>query len=347
MIGRMRRAAPPTGGDFDGPRPQESSEPRSGSAPVPRREPSGARTGIAANLPPAVRRAGWKTAFKTIAGWFGDEHVTSHSAALSFYAAFSLAPIVLLLMLLFGLIIDTKALAGQLMSQETALLGDEGGKLIETMLDKASDPQAGVSAVFAFGAAFVGATTAFAQLKDSLDDVLAEKPLEKGSWWDTLKARVMSFGIVATLGFLMLVSLVANAALAAASGYLAAWLGIEAVWIVRLLSAVIAFLGTFVLFLAIYRLLPERKLSRKALIIGAVASTMLFSLGRIGIGIYLGRTDTVSAFGAAGSLAVVLIWVYWSAVAFFTGALVARYLQEGPPVEAEQKDEGIGSGADR
>lgn len=270
-----------------------------------------------------------------MAGWFSDERITAHSAALSFYTAFSLAPIVLLLMLLFGLIVDTKAIAGQLVTQSTALFGDEGGKLIETMLEKANDPGAGISAVFAFLAALLGATTAFAQLKDSLDDVLAEKPLVSGSWWDTVKARVMSFGIVLTLGFLLLVSLVANAALAAISDYLAAWLGLEAVWLVRLLSAVITFLGTFVLFIAIYRLLPERKLSRTALIIGAVASTILFSAGRIAIGVYLGTTDAVSAFGAAGSLAVVLIWVYWSAVAFFSGALIARYMEDGPAAGEE------------
>ena len=136
-----------------------------------------------------------------------------------------------------------------------------------------------------------------------------------------------------SLGFLLLVTLLANAILAAMSGVLTRYFDAEAVWIGRLIAAVITFLGTFGLFYLIYRLLPERKLSKTALLIGAVASTILFSLGRIGIGFYLGHTDAVTAFGAAGSLAVVLIWVYYSALAFFVGALVARYVEEGDRIE--------------
>ena len=132
-----------------------------------------------------------------------------------------------------------------------------------------------------------------------------------------------------SLGFLLLVTLLANAMLAAMSGMLTRYFDTEAVWIGRFIAAVVTFLGTFGLFYLIYRVLPERKLHRTALLIGAVASTMLFSVGRIGIGLYLGHTDAVTAFGAAGSLAVVLIWVYYSALAFFIGALVARYVRGG------------------
>lgn len=231
-------------------------------------------------------------------------------------------------MLLIGLVVDTKGLATQLVSQSNALLGDEGGKLIEGMLAQADRPAAGWAALFGVGAALFGATTAFAALKDALDDILAEQAPQNDSIWDTIRARLLSFGIIATLGFLLLVSLVANAALAATSDLLMRWFDTEAVWIGRLISAVVSFIGTFALFAVIYRILPERRLSRSALMIGAVASTLLFSIGRIAIGIYLGRTDAVSAFGAAGSLAVVLIWVYYSALAFFVGALVARYVEE-------------------
>jgi membrane protein len=235
---------------------------------------------------------------------------------------------VLLLMLLFGFLVDTETLRTQLMAQATALLGEEGGKLIETMLTRADQREAGWSAAFGLIAAFIGATTVFAELKDSLDDLLAKQAPENLTLWQTIRARVLSFGIVLTLGFLLLVTLLANAVLAALSGGLTRWFGIEAVWIGRLIGAVISFAGTFVVCYAIYRLLPERKLSKTAVLIGAVASTMLFSVGRIGIGLYLGHTEAIAAFGAAGSLAVVLIWVYYSALAFFIGALVARYVEE-------------------
>lgn len=231
-------------------------------------------------------------------------------------------------MLLFGLIVDTQTLQTQLQSQATALLGEEGGALIEEMLKRAQDPARGWSALFGALAAAFGATTAFAELKGSLDDLLAEKAPKMG-FWRTLRARLLSFGIIVTLGFLLLVTLLANALLAVMTDTLTGYFAIEAVWLTRALGAAITFAGTFALFYAIYRLLPERKLTKTALLIGAVASTMLFAFGRIGIGIYLGHTDAVAAFGAAGSLAVVLIWVYYSALAFFLGALVGRYVEEG------------------
>jgi len=276
-----------------------------------------------------TRLAWWKGASKAIGKWWSEEHVTSKAAALSFYTAFSLAPIVLLLMLLFGLIVDAQTLQTQLMSQGSALLGEQGGELIEGMLEQARSPKRGWSAVFGALLAAFGATTVFAELKGSLDDLLAKQAPENTTLWQTIRARILSFGIVMSLGFLLLVTLLANALLAAMSGVLTRYFDTEAVWIARLIAAVITFLGTFGLMYLIYRLLPERKLNKTALLIGAVASTILFSLGRIGIGFYLGHTDAVKAFGAAGSLAVVLIWVYYSALAFFVGALVARYMEEG------------------
>jgi len=281
----------------------------------------------------------WKGAAKSIAGWFSEENVTGKAAALSFYTAFSLAPIVLLLMLLFGFIVDTQTLQTQLQSQMTGLLGDQGGELIKGMLEQANSPQRGWSAVFGVLAAAFGATTVFAQLKDTLDDLLAKQAPETSGIWQTIRARILSFGIVMSLGFLLLVTLLANALLAAMSGVLTRWFDNEAVWLGRFIAAVVTFLGTFGLFYLIYRMLPERKLSHTALLIGAVASTILFSVGRIAIGLYLGHTDAVAAFGAAGSLAVVLIWVYYSAVAFFVGALVARYIEEGSAAPAGAKSD--------
>lgn len=263
------------------------------------------------------------------------------TAALSFYTAFSLAPIVLLLTMLFGLIVDTETLRGQLQTQATDLLGEQGGALIEGMLAQSNEDQAGWSVAFGFIVAAIGATTVFNELKGSLDDLLAQEPPPNLTIWQTIRARVLSFGIVISLGFLLLITLLANAALAATSDLLTKWFAVEAVWIGRLIGAVLSFGGTFALFYVIYRMLPERKLTKTAILIGAVASTILFSLGRILIGLYLGHTDAVAAFGAAGSLAVVLIWVNYSAVAFFVGALVARYVEEGQEGQEGQAHRGV------
>lgn len=270
--------------------------------------------------------------------------MTRKAAALSYYTAFSLAPIVLLLMLLFGMVVDTETLRAQMIAQSEALLGAQGGELVKGMLEQSDSPQRGWSAVFGFVAAAIGATTVFAELKSSLDDLLAERAPASLTLWQTIRARILSFGIVLSLGFLLVITLLANAILAAVSDTLTRYFGVEAVWIGRLIGAVVTFVGTFGLFYAIYRLLPQRKLTRTALLMGAVTSTLLFAIGRIAIGLYLGRTDAVAAFGAAGSLGVVLIWVYYSAIAFFVGGLMARYIDEGQtgrrPMPVEPPAEG-------
>ncbi|HVE48237.1 MAG TPA: YihY/virulence factor BrkB family protein [Casimicrobiaceae bacterium] len=273
-----------------------------------------------------------------VAKWWGEEAVMRKTAALSFYTAFSLAPIVLLLTMLFGLIVDTETLRGQLQTQATALLGEQGGALIEGMLEQSNEDKAGWSVAFGFIVAAIGATTVFNELKGSLDDLLAQDPPPNLTIWQTIRARVLSFGVVVSLGFLLLITLLANAALAVTSDLLTKWFAVEAVWIGRLIGAVLSFGGTFALFYVIYRMLPERKLTKTAILIGSVASTILFAVGRILIGLYLGHTDAVAAFGAAGSLAVVLIWVNYSAVAFFVGALVARYVEEGQAGQLPSSD---------
>ena len=337
------------GGDFDGRNSSASSQPPTGSAPARSSGRSGTDSsahgsGGLTDLP-VTSGAWWKGAAKAIAGWFGEENVTGKAAALSFYTAFSLAPIVLLLMLLFGLVIDTQTLQTQLLSQSTALLGEQGGQLIEGMLKQASSSERGWSATFGVLAAAFGATTVFAELKGTLDDLLAKQAPETSGIWATIRARLLSFGIVMSLGFLLLVTLLANAILAAMSGMLTRFFDDEAVFLGRLIAAVVTFLGTFGLFYVIYRMLPERKLSHTALLIGAVASTVLFSVGRIGIGVYLGHTDAIEAFGPAGSLAVLLIWVYYSALAFFLGALVGRYVEEAHTAPASESSDAAGAAA--
>ncbi len=274
------------------------------------------------------------TGARQVAAWFGEEQVPRKSAALAFYTGFSLAPTVLLLVLMFGLVVDTAYLREQLVAQAAALIGPQSAQLIAGMLDRVHHPDAGFSAVFAIAGMVLGATTSFNELKGGLDDVLREHAPPGGTLWDKVRARLLSFGVFVSLGFLLLVSLAANAALAVLSEGLVRWFGWEAVVLGRILSAAVTFLGTFLLFLGIYRFLPERRLSRRALVIAAAASTVLFSLGRIAIGLYLGNTDSIAAFGAAGSLAVVLIWVNYSALAFYTGALVGRLAEDGVDREA-------------
>ena len=255
---------------------------------------------------------------------WSDARCTSRAAALSFYAAFSLGPILVIVVTVGSLLADTSALTASILSEIEHLVGEQGRALAQAMLENAQSSSRGLYALVAAGALLVGATTAFAELKDSLDDIFKnDRPPEKAALWQLLRTRLLSLGLVMTLAFLMLVALVANAALSAGAGVIAGYIGTDDERLLKILSEVATIAGTYVLFTAIYKLLPARHLSWKRSLSAAAFTTVLFNAGRIAIGLYLGHSDVAKSFGPAGSLAIVLLWVDYAALAFLAGAVLA------------------------
>jgi membrane protein len=262
-------------------------------------------------------------AWCAVRAWLAHR-ASSKGAALAFYTLFSLAPVLVLVIAIAGLFFGKEAAQGELLHQMSGLVGHEGAQAIELILAGARDTHQGLLATVAAAALLlVGATSVFAELKGSLDDIWQVPTLSQAGWWDVIRTRLLSFGMVLVLGFLLLVSLAVSAALAVLGRVLGAhWQ--QAAQLLNALDYVISFPVIATLFAVIYKMLPRVQLSWHDVVIGACGTALLFTLGKYAIGVYIGNSGVTDSFGAAGSLIALLLWVYYSAQVFFLGAEFTR-----------------------
>jgi len=253
-----------------------------------------------------------------------DHRAASKGAALAYYSLFSLAPILVLVIAIAGFFYGQEAAQGQLIHELRGLVGPQGAETIQAILAGARNHESGkLATIIASVLLVVGATSAFSELKDSLDEIWGVPPPADASWWDTVRTRLLSFGLILTLGLLLMTSLVVSAALALVEKFLGnMWE--SATIVLGWVAQGFGFLVIAVLFGVIYKLLPRIKLSWHDVTIGALGTAVMFTLGKFAIGLYIGNSGTTSSFGAAGSLIALLLWVYYSAQIFFLGAEFAR-----------------------
>jgi len=248
----------------------------------------------------------------------------SKGAALAFYSLFSLAPILVLVIAVAGFFYGRDAAQGQLLNELRGLVGPQGAETIQAILAGAQNKDSGLFAtIVASVLLVVGATSAFSELKDSLDEIWDMPAPKDASWWDTVRTRLLSFGLILTLGLLLMTSLVVSAALTVVEKYLGGiWHSTTVIlgWV----AWGFGFLVIATMFGAIYKLLPRVKLSWHDVSIGALGTAIMFMIGKFAIGLYIGNSGTTDSFGAAGSLIALLLWVYYSAQIFFLGAEFAR-----------------------
>ena len=253
-----------------------------------------------------------------------SHRASSKGAALAFYTLFSLAPILVLVIAIAGFFYGTDAAQGQLLDELRGLVGKQGAETIQAILAGARNKESGkLATIIATVLLLVGATSAFAELKDSLDEIWDVPPPKDATWWDTVRTRLLSFGLILTLGLLLMFTLVVSAALSVLEKYLGG-MWHSATIILGWVAWAVSFLVIAVMFGAIYKLLPRVKLSWHDVTIGALGTAIMFTVGKFAIGLYIGNSGTTSSFGAAGSLIALLLWVYYSAQIFFLGAEFAR-----------------------
>lgn len=254
---------------------------------------------------------------------FGRDKCPTLGAALAFYVMLSLAPLLLLVIGIVGLVYgNSDAARDQVVSQFRDLAGEQGAETVQGMLSASRSKTGGVlSAVIGLAVLVVGATGVFAQLQESLNTVwnVPERKTAGLGLWAMLRDRLLSFSLVLGLAFLLLVSLVLGAALAGLRGWLAAHLG-EAAWGLGALNFLLSLTLSAVLFALIYKVLPDAHVGWRSVWVGAVVTAALFNLGKYLIGLYLGQAAVGSSFGAAGSLVVLLVWVYYSTLLLLLGA---------------------------
>jgi membrane protein len=280
---------------------------------------------------------------RSVAGWWND-NVPRLGASLAYYTLFALAPILVVAIAIGGLVFGPEAVRGEIVGQIQGLIGREGAEAVQAMLEGASRPGSSIAATVAgIITFFLGATGAFLELQTALNAIWHVEPKSDGSYWRVLvMQRVISFGLVVALGFLLLTSLLVSAALAAIHRYMGnAFPGVVVLW--EALNVIVSLTVITLLFALIYKVLPDVKLSWRDVWIGALVTAGLFSIGRLVIGLYLGTASIASTYGAAGSVVVILIWVYYSAQIILLGAEFTRaYVDEfggRPPAEeyAEKK----------
>ena len=264
-------------------------------------------------------REAWSVLGQTIAEYQVD-NVPRLAAALSYYTAFALAPVLVIVIAVAGLAFDSGAVRAAIIEQVAELLGSGGAALVGEMLEAAGRPGRGLAAVAVGLATMVlAASGLFAELQGALNIVWDVEPRTEGGFLGVLRRRFVSFTMVVGLGFLLLVSLVVSAGVAAFSKFAG---GRLPGWEIALQggNVLLGFTFTTVVFALIYKVLPDVKLTWRDVWTEALVTAALFSAGRLLIGLYLGRSSVSSTYGAAGSLAIVLLWVYYSAQILLLGA---------------------------
>ena len=265
-------------------------------------------------------RQWWSLIKATMAAWV-DDYAPSMGAALSYYTVFSLAPLLLIVISVAGLVFGADAVRGALFAQIEGLMGAEAARAIQDLLSSVSKPSTGILGT-ALGVVvlLIGATTVFGELQDALDRIWRAPARATSNGLLTLvRTRMLSFGMILGIAFLLMVSLVTGAGIAALGKWWGGWFeGWEL--LAQLINTVVGFLLTTAVFALIYKLMPRVRVSWGDVWVGAAVTALLFTVGRFLISLYIGKTGVASGFGAAGSVAVIFVWVYYSAQIFLVGA---------------------------
>jgi membrane protein len=261
----------------------------------------------------------WKNLSASYAAWSDDQAITL-SAALSYYMIFSLAPLILIAVAIAGLVWGQEASRGEIFGALNGLLGSDGAKSVQSFVEASSLKKAGILATIIGGATLLlGATSVFAQLQDSLNLIWKVKRKPGKGVFTIVRQRLLSFSLILVIAFLLLVSLLLSALLAAV-GQLALVRLPGGEWVWHIVDIILSFSLTSVLFAAIYKILPDIKLRWKDVIRGGIMTALFFTIGKTLIGIYIGHAGLLSTFGAAGSIALILVWTYYSSAVLFFGA---------------------------
>lgn len=249
-----------------------------------------------------------------------EDNALRLSAALAYYSIFSIAPLLIIAISVAGLALGEEAVRGQLEDQLQEYVGPQAAASVQSMIQSAARPADGwIGATVGFAVLLLGASGVFAQLKDALNTVWEVKVKAKKGVVGFVRERLVNFSMVLVIGFLLLTSLLLTTALAALNGYVEQFLGMPE-FLGTLLGSVVSLGVVTILFAFIFKVLPDARVEWRHVWIGAAVTAFLFELGKFGLSFYLGRESTASSFGAAGSVVLLLLWVYYASCILLFGA---------------------------
>ncbi|MGB3309814.1 MAG: YihY/virulence factor BrkB family protein [Nodosilinea sp.] len=271
---------------------------------------------------------------------WNQDRASQLAAALAYYTIFSLAPLLILAIAIAGLFFDSAAVRDQLMGQVETLIGGTGADFVRTVLDNANRPDQSsglIASAISLVLLLVGATGVLTQLQLALNTIWNIEARPDIGIMNLVRKRVLSLGMIMVIGFLLLVSLIASSIISGFSAYLSTLApGLDA--LVQFINFVVSFGFTTLLFAALFKYLPDAIISWRDVWFGAVATAVLFSIGKYLIGLYLGNSSFSSSYGAAGSVIILLIWVFYSAQIMFYGAELTQIYSRrfGSPIKPNQ-----------
>lgn len=262
----------------------------------------------------------WKV-LKNSGKGFANDHILKKSASLAYYTVFSLGPLLIVIVYLASLFLGREAVEGSIYNQMQSFVGADAAMQLQEIIKNAAVSGSGnFAAIIGIATLLIGATTVFADMQDSINDIWGLKPKPKAGWMKLVKDRLLSFGVVASLGFLLLVSLGVSALVESLNTRLRNMFPEMAVLIFYILNLVITLAIITTLFVIIFKVLPDARIKTKDVLSGAIATAVLFMLGKFGISFYISKSNIGSTYGAAGSLVVILVWIYYSSVILYFGA---------------------------
>jgi len=258
----------------------------------------------------------WATTFKE----WNEDRASRLSAALAYYTIFSISPVLIIALAIAGQFFDQNAIRDQLIGQIGSLIGVQGADMIKTMLQNASRPtDTSIASIFGIILLFLGASSVFGELQSALNTIWEVAPKPNRGIWNTIQTRFLSFTMVVVVGFLLLVSLVVSTILSFLNTSLANTT--QAVpFFVQFLDTTASLLVITFIFALIFKFVPDVQVGWRDVWLGAIVTALLFTIGKFAIGLYLGSSSVISTYGAAGSLVIILLWVYYSTQILFLGA---------------------------
>lgn len=265
---------------------------------------------------------------KTYSNW-SDHHAPRLGASVAFYTLLSFAPLLVLIVAVIALVFDQQRAQNGLVDQARQMIGARGADTVKSLLMNAQKPSSGVIAsVIAFLTLLFGASGVFTELRDALNIIWDAELKKESGFMGMLKQRLFSFGMVLSVGFLLLVSLILSAGLAFLGKFFGALIPLPA-FVFEVINFVVSFAVITLLFALMFKFVPARDISWRDVRVGAIGTALLFTIGKVLLGLYMGKAGVGSAYGAAGSLVAVIVWVYYSAQIFFFGAEFTRVYGDG------------------
>ena len=255
---------------------------------------------------------------------FSEHNITKLSASLAYYTVFSLGPLLIMIIFLCGIFFGREAVEGTIYGQIEGFVGHDAALQLQSIIKNAAVGKGTMAAIIGGITLLIGATTIFADIQDSINSIWGLKVKPKAGWFKLVKTRLLSFGVIGSLGFLLLVSLGVTALIEALTNRLKAHFPDVTVVLFYILNLVITFAVITSLFAVIFKVLPDAKVKLRDVIAGAIATAILFMLGKFAISFYISKSAVGSTYGAAGSLVVLLVWIYYSSMILYFGAAFTK-----------------------